>query len=578
MILRLTAALSIAIAFFYGLVIQDAANPLMMLPVLILSTWLTISGRLSKIPLRDPVLLGFTVLWLLWTVSALFSEFPFNSKVTWIIMSTLPVSYMVWRTADFPEAWQRRILQFFLASGVALSIKAILDTTITPTPLWNGRAYIPFLDPNMLGIYLSMSLLPVVPLVLKKDLLPHHRLFLIASLALMLAGLIATQSRSAFIGTAAGLGLIGLLSWRHIPRTKSSLAAVSAAVVAGVAMLIHTNFLNRFLMLFETGGDKDVMARLSLWRTAFDMSLNKPLTGYGFGTFGLYYPAFREPQDNSAGWWVHMDPLQWAVECGWLAPLCFYALTAYIVVRIWKRARDLTPLHIGFAAALLSLFLNAHTAYPLHVIPFMIFATGMIAALLPSSPASSARTTYCFVVPMLLALLTMFWAGMKSGTTLYFWNEVNEARRTRSQALFEANMTACLEEGDPQFAYCKLLMIETILNSRDRPPETVLKAIEDSRAYNPLLPQPDYYLSIYHRKNNPDKPELEIGALKDSLIKNPTYWPARKALVEALQKAGRLPEAMDILETGTNYPMPKSALPYYTQTRAALRLNLSGEQ
>ena len=317
---------------------------------------------------------------------------------------------------------------------------------------------------------------------------------------------------------------------------------------------------------------------MSLWRTAFEMSLNKPLTGYGFGSFGLYYPGFREPQDNSAGWWVHMDPLQWAVESGWLTPFCFYALAAYIGIRIWKRIHDLNPLEIGFAAALVSLFLNAHTAYPLHVIPFMLFATGMIAALLPAPATSQPRLTYFFVGPMLLTLLITFWIGVKSGITLYLWNEVNAAQRSQNREIFEANMTACLEKADPQFAYCKFLMIETILKSRDHFPKTVIGAIDDSRSYNPLLPQPDYYLSIYHRKNDPDRPDLEIGALKDSLSKNPTYWPARKALVEVLQKAGRSREALDILETGTDYPMPKYALPYYTETRTALRINLSGEK
>lgn len=570
-----TAAIALIIAFMAGIFIQDASNPALLLPFIALAAWLVGSGRLLNISLQDPVLLGLTTLWALWMLSVLHSDAFFNSRVEALIMSALPLSYMVWRTAEFSGVVKKRLLLFFAIAGPVYGIGAILEITVIPYSLWGSRASFSFLDPNMLGVYFGMSLLPFVPVLLQRDLKLPIRLALLTGLTILCAGLIATQSRSAFLGTGLGLGLIGLLTWRSFPRTRLSAGLLAAASAAAIGMVVYTGLFKRFALLFAEGGDKDFTSRFSIWHTAFEMSLNHPLLGYGFGTFNLYYPLFRTEGDTrSAGWWVHMDPLQWAVESGWPAAVCFYALVGYIAVRIWKLARqkELQPLQIGFAAALLSLLFNAHTAYPLHVVPFMIMATGMLAMILPPSlPTSSQKISYGFAVPMLATLLLLLGTAFVSGTTLAMWKEVIVARGSQNPERLNMALANCILRGDKHFPFCRLSVIETILNNPEPPPPELPKLIEEVRETNPMLAQPDFFLAAYYLKTEPDKPELQIAALRQSLKNNPLYLNSRKALSEILIQQGRYKDALDLLEAGMHYPIPKYEIPAYQSTLKNLR-------
>lgn len=582
MIARITAMLALFVAFGVGMAVQDASNCFMLLPFMLLCAWLAASGRLLKLPLRDPFLLGLLVLWLLWGVSALRSEFPFNSKVTWLVMSTLPLSYMVWRGADFQEKHLKIILGFFLAAGVIFGIGGIIEVTLVPNPVWKNRAAFPFLDPNMLGVFLSLSLLPVIPQLFRSELKLWLRLALLVCVAAMATGLIFTQSRSAAFGTLGGIFLIALLSWRSFPRTRTAFAALGTALVATLGLLISTGFIARFTELFTSGGDENVNSRLAIWRTAFDMSMQHPLGGLGFGTFNMYYPLYRPAADNnSAGWWVHMDPLQWAVEAGWPAAFCFYAIVCWIVFKVWQSRKNspLSALQIGCAAALFSLFLNAHSAYPLHVIPFMIMATGMLTILLPPpAPVSSPKIAYLFGGPVLIATLILLSVSLSTGATLAMWNAVNTAEKLQDRERYQAAVAQCVQRGDPTFAFCKLRVIESLLSADGAPSDKIPGLIEEARKYNRLLPLPDYYLAIYYRKTSPDRPDLEIEALKQSLLKNPTYWAARKLLAKALKKQGRFKDTLDVLEAGVNYPIPNSEVKPYVAELKSLRETVYGSK
>jgi len=578
-----SAALCLLASMVIGVYIHDAANPMMMLPIAILGCWVLMSGRLLKVSLQDGALLGLMLLWLFWGISGIFSEYPFNSKVTWIIMGVLPVSYLFWRTANFDERWIKGICGLFIAGGVALAIWAILQVTLyKATAKWSGRADHPYADPNMLGVHLSLTLLPIIPLIIKPVTARPVRILLTVSALILIAGMFATYSRSAMVGTAAGAGLILLLMRNQIIWTRNKLIALAVTIAAGVAAFIASGMAARFIRITWEGGDPDVNGRLSLWKTAFEMSMNRPLTGYGFGTFSSYYPMFREKADaTSAGWWVHMDPLQWAVESGWQTPLVFYLIVAYVVVRVWQdhKARTLTAVQAGCAAGLLSLFLNAHSSYPMHVAAFMIMATGMMVALLPvPAVATSTKRHYVFALSILAALTVICWSGIKTGATLYLWQDIGKARAMQDEGRYKSSLITCIERGDPQFAYCKFTMIEMMLGSSLRDDAKFKALIEESRKNNPYLPQPDFYMGSYYLKGGEAQLGRAIESFEQAIQKNPTFWPARKSLVTALRQSGRLFDALKVLQKGSDYPVPRSEVSFYNQTYKELRLDVYGKE
>lgn len=560
-----SAAACLTVSLGIGLFVQDASNPLMMLPFVLCSLWLATSGRLLSLNLRDPALLGLLGLWTLWALSSLHSAFPFNSQVTWLIMSTLPVSFMVWRSAGFDAVWITRLQGLALLSGAGLAVYALLQVTLLKANLWNGRAGLPFADPNMLGIYFSLLLLPLGAALLAQKFNPLLRGTLVIVLVLLLAGLCATQSRSALIGTIAGAGLLAVLLRRQVIWSLPVKIATGAGLTLFVATLFASDFISRFISIFSEHGDRDFLSRFSIWQSAWLMSTEHPWLGYGFGTFGLFYPVFRQPIDNSGGWWVHMDPLQWAVESGWVTPVVFYSLCVFLALRVYRLARSgtLTTLQAGCAAALLSLFLNAHTSYPLHVIPFMLIAGSMICALTPDPLAGARAKTFVFASTILVTLLLSQLTVLRVGSTLYYWQEITQARAKGDTARFSAATKNCIEHGDPHYAFCKFIVIETALNTTGALPDMTLQLIDNARLYNTQLPQPDFYLGLYYLRTAPGQPEKAIAAFRESLIKDPTFWTARRVLVATLVAAGKKEDALAALRKGADYPATQADRSFY---------------
>lgn len=556
----------LAISLGAGLWVQEASNPVMMLPAALFGIWLAASGRLMQVPLRDPVLLLLTVLWACWAISAVHSPFPFNSEVTLMIMATLPLSYLVWRTAEFSERQHHFISGAALLCGAALGAGALVQAIAFPPPHWGGRAGYPFADPNMLGIFFALLAIPAGTALLTETLAPRVRMALGACLVLLLAGLLATQSRSALLGVMAGAILCAILIRRRIVWSRKMKTAVAMSAVLVAAGLAMSGLGGRMMELAQGTGEANVLGRLTIWRSALAMSLEHPFSGFGFGTFGLVYPLFRQPEDNSAGWWVHMDPLQWAVESGWQAAFVFYGLCLVIAVKIFRQARagSLTPLQAGFAGSLLCLFINAHTAYPLHVVPFMLIGTYMIAQCFPfPAGADAKRLTAAFAALLLVTLLLNLMTMQRLAVTLYDWQSLSQARRDGDAYEYERALGRCLERGDPRYPFCKFMVIETALNAGDAPGDDLLSLIADARAAQPLLPQPDYYLGIYYLRTARDRPEQAIAAFRASLAKDPTFFGARRLLVTTLVSGGRRDEALAELEKAASYRVTRADRDFY---------------
>ncbi len=569
MILPISGLVCLFASFLIGISIQEAANPLILAPFMLLAGWVIASGRLVNLSLRDPVLWGFLALGVLWTQSLFVSDFTFNSKVTLLTVTVLPVSFMVWRTLPLPAHWQIRTLIGFLVIALGCAVHSLYEVIVLQTwrPAW------PFLDANLLGTLFSLTLLPLLPVVLKNEGDKRIRIALAVSLVLLIAALIATQSRSAFIGTLAGMGLVAFHLRHQIKRTRNFLIGVGVTLAVTLTTAIATGFFSRFTRLLS--GDADASSRLSIWKFAFEMSFINPLQGIGIGTFGMVYPLYREPGgDNSVGWWVHMDPLQWAVESGWIAALVFYGLAAFIAYTLYRQ-KNYTPLQLGFTAALLSLFINAHTAYPLHVIPFMILGTGMIHYLIPAQALTSQRTSYIGASILMIVLTLGLWSGINSARTLYSWNEVQKARLTNVYENFEGQMMKCLEQADPDFPFCRLLLVETTLQMSAQPTPAALDLILDVQQKFPLLPQPDYFHGLYLEKTQFENTPAAIEAFKAAVIKMPNFWLGRRALIEALIRDGQYVQALATLEAAAKYPLPKAARAYYTGKKIELTARIT---
>lgn len=476
---------ALLLSFLIGFVPQSAAEPLMMLPFVLLSSWMMASGSLLRLHRQDPFLLVLLLLWVLWSLSAALSPAPFPSKVTWVIMGTMPLSYMAWTSLSLSVKDWEQISRggAFLFSGLALW--AILQILPLPFSPHLPRAERPFADANLLGGILGMGLLISLP-----SFFSSPRVFFIP-LLLILGGVFATQSRSAILGLCAALPLF-LIFWKKSKMESSpSIKKISLALASLMVVLaLAVGLTDRLLPLFQSGGDKDLNARFALWEAGLQMSLLHPFSGLGLGTFHLHYPPFRLPADISAGWWVHMDPLQEAIESGWGACLLLYTLFGLVLLRTIQNPS--APHNLLATPALLFFFVVMHAGYPLHVVPFMILLTGLLSQFSGPRVPLSQPLGFFLATPLLLVLMAGLWATLQTSSTLFLYREVKLSSHSQDEARFQKSMSACLEDGDRSFPDCRLLAARLLIGQSGTSPlpPAIFKLLEEAEAANPLSPEP----------------------------------------------------------------------------------------
>ena len=127
--------------------------------------------------------------------------------------------------------------------------------------------------------------------------------------------LVISQTRSAWIGVAAGLTALAALALLRAPRL------VWAALAVGAALLLVSpgGIRSRLTVLDESSRD-----RYYMWQAGLDMVLERPVFGQGPGMVEVVYPRFRWPEaPNPHQPHLHNNLMQVAAERG-LPGLAFF--------------------------------------------------------------------------------------------------------------------------------------------------------------------------------------------------------------------------------------------------------------
>ena len=156
--------------------------------------------------------------------------------------------------------------------------------------------------------------------------------------------LMASLTRSAWVGLAAGLLVLLLLS-----RRRALLWAVPALFAS--ALLLPQGVMERMASIVDPD-DTTNSDRLAMARAGGEMIAERPLLGQGPGMVEERYPLYRHP-----GAWrktvphLHNGYLQIAAERGLPALACLLVLLAIPLVRAWRGLRR-DPLRSGARADL----------------------------------------------------------------------------------------------------------------------------------------------------------------------------------------------------------------------------------
>jgi O-antigen ligase len=302
----------------------------------------------ARWPLWPPVL-AFAVVSLL---SGLLSGHPAASLEAAKGLLLVAALYVTADAVREPGAAGRFLVGLTLAATVAAVVGLLqvglcpgLDDTATPRWLYHrcDRAHGFFSIYMTLAGVLSLVLLATLPRLLLGGAELRR---LAAPWLAMLAALVVTYTRGAWIGFAAGVITVAAT----VRRARWVLPA-GLLLLAGGALLAPYELRHRFLSMADPE-EAGVRERVYMWRSALAMWRERPVLGIGPGGVKREYPAHALPEAvKKRTSHVHSTPLQILVERGVLGLAAWLAIWAAFFTRCIGLLRRL-PRESGPARAL----------------------------------------------------------------------------------------------------------------------------------------------------------------------------------------------------------------------------------
>lgn len=594
-----TGAMALLAAFGCGLYFggyQDIifAPAIGALLVFALLALLPLCWRGFNLP-ATPVAALTAAFWFFITLSLGWSNVPFASIVTYLIALVLPLTFFALTLARDRTAWLSLCGGMLMMGLLVLAGWAVVQSVFLPDLFY--RAHDPLPNPNSLAALLNLGLFAMVPAFMARRDTDINSWLALAAAGLLFAGVVATESRGALLATLVAMPvLIAMLGtgWRRALLLLGMLMAVYGAM----HMTTGGEMTRRIAQVNDTAsGEETLSSRRAIWSSAMEMAMERPLTGSGLGTFYLYYPAHRTPlADNSAGNWVHNDPLQFAVEMGVLAPLLLYAVMLAALARTiralprtrrgsWERAAIAAPF-----CALITFAIDAHLSFPFYIMPITICAGVLMAVWYdatarafnePERPVTFTGWQRPFMVVATLAVagLIATMAG-SSAAGMHYLQKAKVAMATGDVENFVLLADKATRFGPPSFIDPQVMVAGLYIDSLV-PPGGVMTMAEQSQArtdalhlldeaqsVNPAWAEIDYKRGRLYAVTGaygltPDGTAQAAEQYRIALSKNPMHYRAREELAKIMAERGDTSGAFDLLQQGMQYPMPNAITATY---------------
>jgi O-antigen ligase len=353
-----------------------------------------VTGPVGRTALSLPVVLCAVVV--LYALQSLYSD-DFSKALQNVCFFLVPFTVAYALLSDVE--WDRRLLTLVLAvvAAEALAFVAIGSVEYLASSLfWNDqvirsnefhtyfRVNSVFWDPNVYGRYLALVAVVVTTALLWAR---ERRAFwvLAGTLLVLWIGLAQTFSQSSYVALLAGLAVLAALRWS----LRWTLAAVAVGVVGAalVVTLVGGAGLSANRLNIDTSG------RANLVQGGLDLFGERPLWGYGSGSFQAAYRQHRAKK-NLPVTISHTEPVTVAAEQG-LIGLVFYV--GLIAVALWTMASGIRgpPTQVGriaILAAFVALLIHtmAYAGFFEDPITWVLLAIGASLAAAPAAARAAS--------------------------------------------------------------------------------------------------------------------------------------------------------------------------------------------
>jgi O-antigen ligase len=301
--------------------------------------------------------------------------------------------------------WTGRVLTWCLGTVLALALVFALIGFVeyeTRTLLLNPKVIASnafgsyfrvnslFFDPNIYGRFLAEVMIAVAAVVAWTSNRRDIALLGIA-LAVMWAALVLTFSQSSFAALLAGLAVVAALRWSLRPVAIIAAVALALGALGGaIALAVRGDVPSpREINRATVGRSKLVEGGLELWA-------ERPLHGYGSGSFQEEYRRKRDLSRPNAVTASHTTPITIAAEQG-LIGLALYAVLILVALRalLLARGRGSLP-RVVIAAAFVALVVHTlfYAAFLEDPTTWVLLAAGIALAARHSSSAVSSSSSF----------------------------------------------------------------------------------------------------------------------------------------------------------------------------------------
>jgi putative inorganic carbon (hco3(-)) transporter len=277
----------------------------------------------------------------LYALQALYSE-DFSKGLQNVCFFFVPftVAYRLLREV----VWDRRLLRWVLiVVGLEATAFVLVGSVeyATRSLFWNDqiirsnefhtyfRVNSVFWDPNVYGRYLALVTVVATAAMLWAR--SREAFWLLSGLiAVLWIGLVPTFSQSSLLALLAGLAVLAAIRWSR----RWTLAAVAVGAIGAVLVVLLVGGSGK---ITSDRLNVDLSGRGSLVSGGADLFAEKPIQGYGSGSFQAAYRDHRDNKDAPVTV-SHTEPVTVAAEQGLLGLLVYLSL---IAVALWTLGRGL---------------------------------------------------------------------------------------------------------------------------------------------------------------------------------------------------------------------------------------------
>ncbi|HEV7751539.1 MAG TPA: O-antigen ligase family protein [Baekduia sp.] len=257
-----------------------------------------------------------------------------------------------------------------------------------------------FFDPNIYGRFLAIVMLGVATALLWAR-RPRDVWGAAVVLAILWAGMVLTLSQSSF--AALLLGLLVLAGARWSPRWAVGVGA--AALVVGAVFVLAAPSTLHLELGSSKSADTATSGRYDLVKGGVNLFADKPVQGYGSGSFSRAYRRAEKGSAEKAVSASHTIPITVAAEQGAPGLLLYLALLVVGFVTVLRGVRG-DPVRAAVAAAFTALVLHtwSYASFLEDPLTWALLGMGLALALaarrpsaapgsvaVPAAPAAAAR-------------------------------------------------------------------------------------------------------------------------------------------------------------------------------------------